>query len=470
MKRSERIAIARILFDFIKADRIIDSGEVEQYAKLKERYSITKDDEISAMKITFADAVNTLYCSEKGLKMDFIGDSCDMTLSDGFCDRSEALLMLAIQSKLTSEDNDIVEVLSIPKFLFNITASSVLYVESREELEINRIIKKNFRVLSKECQLAGFSFIYIPKVIEHYKNTDRKLTNQIISFLAPSFSEEGVNTVIDGLFSMTTSTFCKDILCNKLGINSLRSTSPAVLIKLGESYVEDNIYANYLKVEVDTDVVSKLQSLLDYFMSMISTDIIPVSTAEEKKNQFLYHGFFKQLLDIFMMRKNVRSRIVINPYKEEITFPDIDCKLEKLHRREKALYVLFLIMSYEGGINFNLPSSPRQLEHYNLKMAAIQERYQKIYELFGGEKDKVPDLMQPEIRRPIISCLKRSLSLVKGSLYNSEDYMLTKDEYGSLRIDLEPELQYIQSGIDGTIRLSDSEIYKKVSKRPKKAS
>ena len=70
---------------------------------------------------------------------------------------------------------------------------------------------------------------------------------------------------------------------------------------------------------------------------MISTDIITISKAEEKKNQFLYHGFYKQLLDIFMMRKNVRSRVFINPYNEEITFPDIDSKLEKVHRREKAL-------------------------------------------------------------------------------------------------------------------------------------
>lgn len=463
MKKIERISISRILFDFIKADRIIDSGEMSQYAILRERYAITKEDEVAATRMTFADAVNTLSKSDKGLKMDFLGDSLDMTLSDGFCDRSEALLLLALRCKLTSEDED-VEILSIPKSLFNITASSVLYVESRNEPEINEVILRNFRTMFKECQLAGFNFIYIPKVIEHYKNTDRKLTNQIISFLAPSFSEEGVNTVIDGLFSMTTTSFCKDILCNKLGITSLRSTSPSLLIKIGESYVEDNIYSNYFKIEIGSDVVFTLQKILDDFMSMISADIITISTAEEKKNQFLYHGFYKQLLDIFMMRKNVRSRLVINPYNEEITFPDIDSKLEKLHRREKALYILILITTYEGGVNFNLPSSAKQLERYNAKMSAIQERYQIIYELFGGEKDKAPDLIQPEIRRPIISCLKRSLNLLKDTLYNSEDYMVTKDEFGNLRVGLEQDLQYIHSGINGIIKLADSDIFKKIIK------
>jgi hypothetical protein len=260
---------------------------------------------------------------------------------------------------------------------------------------------------------------------------------------------------------MTTTSFCKDILCNKLGITSLRTSSPSLLIKIGESYVEDNIYSNYLKVEVEADIVATLQKILDDFMSMMSSDVITISKAEEKENQFLYHGFYKQLLDIFMMRKNVRSKLIINPYKEEISFPDIDGKLEKLHRREKALYVLLLITTFEGGINFNPPTTAKQLARYNARMAVLQERYQKIYELFGG--DKAPDLSQPEIRRPIISCLKRSLGLLKEMLYNSEDYMITKDEYGNLRVELEEDLQYIYSS-NGIIRLPESETFKRITK------
>ena len=94
-------------------------------------------------------------------------------------------------------------------------------------------------------------------------------------------------------------------------------------------------------------------------------------------------------------------------------------------------------------------------------MTVLQERYQKIYELFGG--DKAPDLSQPEIRRPIISCLKRSLGLLKEMLYNSEDYMITKDEYGNLRVELEEDLQYIYSS-NGIIRLPESETFKRITK------
>lgn len=461
MKKEEKIAICRIFTDLIKADNIIDSGEMQQYAMLRERYGICKDEEIATSNITFADAVNILSKSDKGLRMDFFGDCSEMTTSDGFCARSEALLLIALQNKLFNEKDE-VQILSIPKPLFNITAASVLYIESRNETAVNDIIIKEHRTLYKECQLAGFHFIYIPKVIEHYKNTDRKLIGQIINFLAPSFSEKSVNTVIDGLMSMTSSSFCKDILCNKLGISALRETSPSLLIKIGESYVGDSIYANYFRIEVDTKIVETTQKLIDTFMSMINADIIPISTAEEKKKQFLYYGFYKQLLDIFLIRKSIRSCLVINPYKEEIYFPDVDKKLEKLHRREKALYVLLLILSQEGGVNFLVPKTAKQLANHKKKMERLQKRYQVIYEIFGGEKGKAPDLSQAEIRRPIISCLKRSLSHLDGVLYNAADYMLSKDEFGNLRINLEKDIQYIHNSTEGVIQLELSDLNKKI--------
>lgn len=461
MKKNEKAAICRILFDLIQADAIIDSGEMEQYSILQEKYNISNDDEVAATQITFADAVTTIACSDNDLKNMVLQDCSDMTTSDGFCARSEALLMIALNSKLNADDTDI-EIISIPKPVFNIESASVLYVESQYDLAVNTIIQENYRTIFKECQIAGFNFIYIPKVISHYRESSPELINQIIHFLAPNFSKEGIETIIKGLLSMTTRSFCKDILCNKLGVDALRNTSPSLLVKIGHSYVGETIYANYLKIEVDKDIVGVLQQQLDRFLSMLSSDVISVKTAEEKHNQFLYHGFYKQLLDIFLIRKSIRSRIFVQPYTEEIIFPDIDQKLDKLHRREKALYVLLMMMSKDGGINFNLPKTTRQLDNYNRKMQQLQNRYQLIYSALGGEKDKAPDLRQAEIRRPIISCLKKSISRLSDALYNFNDYTISKDEYGTLKIGLESDLLYYHSGTANYIQIFETELYNKV--------
>ena len=361
MTKKEKSAICRVLFDLIQADSIIDSGEMERYSALLEQYAISQEDEIAASQVTFADAVDTLSVMDDNIKSSLLHDFSQMTVSDGYCARSEALLMLALKNKLQSDDIDI-QLISIPKPIFNIESASVLYVESRYEESVNWQINSLYRTIFKECQIAGFSFIYIPKVIEHYKQTDRTLTAQIIHFLSPRLSHDSISSVIDGLLSMDTSSFCKDILCNKLGVNELRDTSPSLLIKIGHSYIGDSVYSNYLKIEIDDNLLQTLQDLIDEFLSMISADEITIRTEEEKSNQFLYHGFYKQLLDIFLVRKNIRSRLFIQPYTEEITFPDIDEKLSKLHRREKALYVLLLIMSREGGVNFNQPKTAKQLE------------------------------------------------------------------------------------------------------------
>ena len=217
-----------------------------------------------------------------------------------------------------------------------------------------------------------------------------------------------------------------------------------------------------MRIEIDENIVYTLQGMLDDFLSMLSSDVITVRMAEEKHNQFLYYGFYKQLLEIFLIRRNIRSRLFIQPYTEEIVFPDIDEKLSKLHRREKALYLLLLIMSCEGGVNFNQPKTAKELSNYDKNMQRLQNKYQLIYKYLGGET--APDLRQPEIRRPIVSCLKKSLSNLSNVLYNSQDYTITKDEYGTLKINLEPEIQFLYEAHSGYVQLSKTELFAKVLK------
>lgn len=461
MRKAEKTAICRVFHDLIKADTIIDAGEMRCYALMKEKYGISKDEENAAIKITFAEAVRELMNLDDGTRHGLYDDCANMTVSDGFCARSEALLMIALKGCLFDNNEDM-GVLSIPKQSFNVPTASVLYVESRENELFDQLIQKNYRMIFKESQIAGFNFIYIPKVIEHYKGTDATLLSEIIQFLSPSLSDEVIGNIIKGLFSMTTRSFCKDVLCNKVGIAELRDTDPALLIKIGHSYVGDEIYANYLKVDVDENMIWEYQHLLDSFTWMLSADTIMVSTAEESNSQFLYHGFYKQLLDIFLRRKNVQSKIVINPYKEEICLPDIDQKLQNLHRKEKALYILFLIMSQEGGLNFNLPKQAKQIPLYNKKLKQLQAQYKLVYRMFGG--DNVPDITQAEIRRPIISRIKKSLCALSDSLYNSDDYMILKDSYGNFKIGIDANIVFVQEKDKGHTPLVESEIYKMVIK------
>ena len=354
MLRVHKIAIARIFADLIKADRIIDTGEMECWERVCAKYAIDKEIETEAQYVSFSDALESICNSGvQGLKEDLLGDCRSMTVSDGFCAHSEALIMIALILMLDSEQPFRVETFSIPKASFNIDIATSLYIESDYDTATNEAIRENYRSLFKEFQLAGFHFVYPPKIIEHYQDTDPKLLRKILSFLAPSMSESGIENAYKSLMNMTTGVFCKDLLCNKCGITDLRNTYPSLLIKIGNSFVGEDAYANYLKIEVDEDILSTVQSFIDRFCEMLSSDFYVVNTSEERDSQFHFHGFYKQLLDIFLIRKNIRSHIVIDPYKEEIFFPDVDAKATGLHRRERALYALLLCSGAEG-LNFNL--------------------------------------------------------------------------------------------------------------------
>lgn len=461
MQKGHKVAIARIFADLIKADRIVDTGEMECWRNVCTKYAIDRDIRIEAQGMSFADALKVICTTGgQGLREDLLGDCRSMTVSDGFCAHSEALLMIALTVLLETDPPFSGEVISIPRASFNIDLATALYVESEDDPATNAAIRHDYRPIFKEFQLAGFHFVYIPKIIDHYRHTDPALFKDILSFLAPSMSETGLDNTYRSLMKMTTGVFCKDLLCNKCGITELRNTMPSLLIKIGNSYVGEDPYANYLRIDVDEDISATVQTFVDRFSDMLSADMFVVNTSEERDNQFHFHGFYKQLLDIFLVRRNIRSTVLLNPCKEEILFPEIDSKATGLHRRERALYALLLCRGRDG-ISFNAPKSAEAMERYKRRMKRVQQRYAAIYEMFGGGRETAPDLSVPEIRRPIFSCLRRSLKRLQA-LYNPEDYNVSKGPDGSFSVHVEPELIFVQQlDSDEPVPLMESEMYRR---------
>lgn len=461
MQKEHKAAIARIFADLIKADRIIDTGEMDCWEVICSKYSIDKEAESEAQQISFADAIDSICRSGgEGLMADLLGDCMSMTVSDGFCAHSEALIMIALILMLDRGQPFRVEVYSIPRASFNIDIATALYVENEYDPDINDAIEKGYRTIFKEFQLAGFHFVYLPRIIDHYRQTDTALFRRILSFLAPTMSEKGLDNTYKSLMDMTTGSFCKDLLCNKCGITDLRNTYPSLLIKIGNSFVGETPYANYLKIEVGEDIAFTVQSFVDRFSYMLRSDIFVVNTSEERGNQFHFHGFYKQLLDIFLIRKNIRSSIVLDPYKEEILFPETEEKAGKIHRRERALYAL-LLCAGRDGLNFDRPDNAAALKKYNQRMERLQRRYKTIYGMFGGDPETAPDLSQAKIRRPIVSCLKASISNLT-SLYNPQDYNITKGKDGSFSVNVEPSLVFVNElNSDRPVPLRKSKLYRK---------
>lgn len=460
MRQNERASIMRIVSDMIKADAIIDTREIGFLDSLREKYSIKKDDEVLSSSYTLSQAINILKESSDSVKQDLLGDITQMAMSDNYCAREEALLLIAVLSCLTPNAGCAADIYSFDISSLYIDPTQILYVESEFDNDINWDINESYRAIISEIRLAGFDFVYLPKIAEHYRSISNDDLLRIASFLYPTASENRIQTVSRQLKRLSTSEFCKDQLAVKLGAKEFVSMPPSIMIKVGDSFVNDKKIANFLIMELCGNVLSSIRNIIDLFSEYYRT--LRLNYLKEEKGRFIFTGFYKQVFDIYMLRKGVKSSVVIDCVRNMIWFPEADVKLEGLHRREKALYALFLLETASGGINFSKPDTPKQLARYNKRMDAVQEKYRRIYRKFGGEAEKAPDLSVPEIRLPMIALIKRKLKAFGEIVYHIDDYMIQRNIYGNYCIGISPNLCRCSNGKD-IVLLSDSVEWQEIS-------
>ncbi|MDE5967734.1 MAG: hypothetical protein K2G64_01395, partial [Muribaculaceae bacterium] len=272
MAHKHRVAVARIFSDLIKADRIIDTGEISFWLEMCQKHDIDEKVKADATNISLAEAIETLrYADDEKLRRDVLEDCRKMTTSDGFCASTEALLMITLSKMLDDNTEEQCEVLSIKRSSFEIDVATALYIENSFDSEVNEIIAERYRSIFRELQFAGFNFIYIPKIIDHYRRTDPQMFLEILRFLAPTKKADQLEDIYRDIIGMTTEKFCRDIMINRCNMTELRGINqPSLLIKVSNSYVGDIPYANYLQIPVDDEIVAAVENFVDRFTGMLS--------------------------------------------------------------------------------------------------------------------------------------------------------------------------------------------------------
>ncbi len=234
------------------------------------------------------------------------------------------------------------------------------------------------------------------------------------------------------------------------------------MLKIGNSVVKNQIYTNFLVIEMEDDPLFMIQELCALFMDSFQPRLLnPIC---ESRQRFAYQGYYKQIFDAFITRKGVRSSVVVDICRGHILLPEAGVKLEGLHRREKALYALFLLESKSGGINFNKPTTGKKsLERYNRRMEIIQQKYSIIYENFGGDRAKAPILELSTNRLPMIALIKKQIRALDNVLNQGDDYLVQRNLYGNYCVKLPPELcRCIETSTRKNCAFSESEFWIKL--------
>lgn len=370
--KDQRIALARIVYDLIMADKIIDDEEVVKFAKLfgEENNRILFH---QAQELTFAKAIKLLtqpsddnndnevirkvHADQRRRQAEKAANIVSETASsDGFCAPAEAILLLAIDYFL-KKNNATYTKYDIQSFKLTdifIGKRFVLYVDnnaSSKSLEV----EQNYDLIVNLLASIGFQFIYIPKIVEQYKKKGLEMFKAMSMYIFPDIPEDKVEDVYNNIMQMDTKSFVKDYLNEKLGFDII-CARPSLMVMLGRSSVigknisdKGLVYetnANFLKINIGEEkVVNVVGDLVHDFNKFVTFNFhIDFNPAKDK---LLYHGIHKAFFRMVALAKNNPQQYNINISTNLHAVFINDYKLP-LAKGKTAIYIMILCRSFFG--------------------------------------------------------------------------------------------------------------------------
>lgn len=438
-----RIAMARIIYDLIMADKVIDEKEIEKFANLFGKDN-SRELFLSAQEKTFADAVKSLKGADENPKDNdavmrinarkrrrnaetALNIVNEMAQSDGFCAPSEAILLLAIEYYLKKNDLHYTryDLQSFKLTDIFIGKRFVLYADdSGSSKSCN--IDENYDVIVNLLASIGFQFIYIPKLIEHYGMGEKKEAEALDKFktlamyIFPDIPENKVETAYKRIMSMTTKSFVKDYLNGKLGFN-IDCPHPSLMVMLGRSSVlSKNVsdkgiayetYANFLKINIgEENIVSVIGDLVKEFNSFVTMNFF--IDFNPKKDKLLYHGFHKAFFRMVALAKdNPQSYAIDISTTQSAVY--INGRKLPLAPGKTAIYVLILFRSFfndKKGLPMNKVYNTLPKE----EQRKLQSQYQWICSLLSNSENKARSPLYPNVQYRI-SEIRNAITATVGS-------------------------------------------------------
>lgn len=437
LDKDQRIALARVIYDLVMADKIIDKEEVVKFSNLfgegNNRILFRQAQELTLAKaikllnyysydIKDGDAIKKVHALQWQRQLEKITNIVnEIASSDGYCAPSEAILLLAIDYFLKN-NNDICAEYDIQSFKLTdifIGKRFVLYVDnntSRKCLEV----ENNYDLIAALLGSIGFQFIYIPKIVEQYKNMGLGMFKTMSMYIFPDIPEDKVEEVYENITKINTWSFVKNNLNEKLGFG-IACDRPAFMIMLGRSSViGENIsdkglpyetYANFLRINIgDKSVLSIIGNLVQDFNRFATFNIN--HDFNPSKDKLQYHGIHKAFFRMVALAKNNPQQYNIN-ISTTLHAVFINDRKLPLPIGKTAIYILILCRSFFGNKK-GLPIKKIHDKLTSIEQKQLQNQYEWICaQLYNCEVTQRQPLYPNVTNR--ISDIRNAISDIVGS-------------------------------------------------------
>ena len=398
-----RVALARIVSDLVKADKVIDDDEIENYNAMFGP-DMSRQLFLNAQSYTFAEAMKLM-----AQPMDQDDDTqivrkrnaetrskraraaveavTQVANCDGVCDPSEAILLTAINYFLMENQEGKYDVQSYMLQDFFVAKRFVIFIETYPSTASENV-EKNYNAISQLFASIGLQFIYVPRLAKLYASKDLEIFKNMTMYFFPTITESVVEEIYHTISCMTTKVFVEDYLCKKMHMNLRGHRKPSFLVMLGNSdvVIEDAYgdfkmrrFADFLNIRIDDDDVLSVvdKFVIDFNQQVSYTQYFSFNPSNER---LLYQGAYKLFFNLVALPEKVPVQRTLNvsPKKHKIFINDtsLSLPLSKL-----AVYALIIHASIIGGNN-GIPVSPTEDE-----ILWIDSLYKKIYSFLKDSKD-----------------------------------------------------------------------------------
>lgn len=408
MRESLRRGIYRIIYDMIKSDRLITEDELDFMQDMCNTYDIDTDIREQAMQMSLAQAMQEIQhlTPRQGQQLDDLLQL--LTSKDGTCYREEALLLTAIHLILSPTDDT--QVISLPHQSMSIDADQVLFLENGYNVSANEQITQHYTHLVNSMRIAGFDFIYIPQMVSHLAPEGSQLLHKVVTHMTPPRSQAETEAIVQSVRHLTTERVFREILLGRLGFD-IQIDEPSLLLRFSQSEVNGDILDNFLVIRLRQDITQHIDQLVDSLLSLQKSPTLTVRNVSLSPHAFVYSGFYQVLFDLITLRRGISCQLHIYPYRHgniltisqrgETQGEEIPLEIGP---KESAFYIFLIEETLQHG-GFNIAGATAADLRY---MEQAQQRFQRIY-LRHCNRDQAPDITCPEIRRPMLSKIRRAL-------------------------------------------------------------
>lgn len=401
-----KAAAARLFFDMINADGVIEdneillleglgeyipfdkdgepidlpdftkeANEIIRHGGLRNKYRIEQDHILKSISITTSQAIailkrwqdeveqNELKYNKKYL---FLAENVKEDLKtisgcDGSRSIEEAKLLAAVglclNNRLSTEFRAIP--ITYRERNLRFAKKEIVYLESEYNAEVNEDIIRNKPYIESLLTIYGYDFVYIPDIVKFLRNKAKSgLLTPILMFSKPFYykDKKKANEFANEIQGITTEDFTETF---STAANLEEPLPPCLLIKVKTSTIESvdddgkpkrTKYTDFIALPINGSVAESVrrlpENILDY------TDGI-TSLVTKSLNEKLYcKGIHKTLIDyaVHKSSSNIVNRVVINIQGREkyVEFEGVAGSKVVMQPKEIVMYLLCIIFTAYG--------------------------------------------------------------------------------------------------------------------------